>query len=95
MKDCNEALVGDILAGRFDPGSVISSARPFQDVPTVEERMPEIRASAFVRGIRHGLTTIPMLASMGCPYRCDFSIGLLATAAASVTGSTGFFMWVW
>ena len=36
--------------------------------------MPEIRSSAFVRGIRHGLTTIPMLASMGCPYRCDFCI---------------------
>jgi radical SAM superfamily enzyme YgiQ (UPF0313 family) len=74
VKDCDEALVGDILAGRFDPGSVISSARPFEDVPTVEERMPEIRSSAFVRGIRHGLTTIPMLASMGCPYRCDFCI---------------------
>jgi radical SAM superfamily enzyme YgiQ (UPF0313 family) len=74
VRECDQALVADILAGRFDPGSLISSARPFEDVPTVEERMPEIRSSAFFRGIRHGLTTIPMLASMGCPYRCDFCI---------------------
>ena len=74
VRECDQALVADILAGHFDPGSLISSARPFEDVPTVEERMPEIRSSAFFRGIRHGLTTIPMLASMGCPYRCDFCI---------------------
>jgi hypothetical protein len=49
VKDCDQALIADILAGQFDPGSVISSARPFDDVPTVEERMPEIRASAFYR----------------------------------------------
>lgn len=74
VKDCDQALVADILAGHFDPGSLISSARPFEDVPSVEERMPEIRSSAFLRGVRHSLTTIPMLASMGCPYRCDFCI---------------------
>ena len=72
--ECDELLVADILAGRFDPGSVISSARPFQDVPTVEERMPEIRASSFFRGTRRSLSTVPMLTSLGCPYRCDFCI---------------------
>src|SRR6266516_4182492 len=50
VKDCDQALIADILAGQFDPGSVVSSARPFDDVPTVEERMPEIRASAFYWG---------------------------------------------
>ncbi len=74
VKECDEDLVADILAGHFDPGSVISSARPFADVPAVEERMPEIRSSSFVRGVPHGLSTIPMLASVGCPYRCDFCI---------------------
>ena len=72
--ECDELLVADILAGRFDPGSVISSARPFQDVPTVEERMPEIRASSFFRGTRRSLSTVPMLTSLGCPYHCDFCI---------------------
>ncbi len=75
VKECDQALVADILAGQFDPGSVISSARPFDDVPTVEERMPEIRASAFYWGRKPlPLSTIPMLASTGCPYRCDFCI---------------------
>ncbi|MEV4315510.1 radical SAM protein [Actinocrispum sp. NPDC049592] len=68
-------LITDILAGQFDPGSMISAARPFDDVPTVEERMPEIRASAFFLGRKPlMLSAVPMLASMGCPYRCDFCI---------------------
>lgn len=72
--ECDRDLVADVVAGRFDPGSLISSDRPFDDVPTVEERMPEIRASAFYRGRALPLSTIPMLASVGCPYRCDFCI---------------------
>jgi radical SAM superfamily enzyme YgiQ (UPF0313 family) len=75
VKECDKELVADILCGQFDPGSMISSTRPFDDVPTVEERMPEIRASAFLWAKRSvPLSTIPMLASMGCPYRCDFCI---------------------
>jgi hypothetical protein len=75
VQDCDEALVADILAGQFDPGSVISSDRPFTDVPTVEERAPEIRASAFYWGTRPmAFSSIPVLASIGCPYACDFCI---------------------
>jgi radical SAM superfamily enzyme YgiQ (UPF0313 family) len=73
--ECDAELVADIVAGQFDPGSVISSKRPFEDVPPVEERMPEIRSSAFFlhrKPLR--LSAVPMLASMGCPYRCDFCI---------------------
>jgi hypothetical protein len=37
--------------------------------------MPEIRASAFFwRRKALLLSAVPMLASMGCPYRCDFCI---------------------
>ena len=73
VKECDKALIVDILAGHFDPGSFISSAKPFDDLPTVEERMPEIRASAFFQGKRPIFSTmIPMLASMGCPHTCDF-----------------------
>ena len=75
VKECDRSLIADILAGHADPGSVISSARPYDDVPTVEERMPEIGASAFYWGRRRlPLSTVPMLASTGCPYRCDFCI---------------------
>jgi radical SAM superfamily enzyme YgiQ (UPF0313 family) len=75
VKECDETLIADILAGQFDPGSMISSARPFDDVPPVEERLPEIRASGFFwNRVRSPLTQVPMLASMGCPYSCNFCI---------------------
>jgi radical SAM superfamily enzyme YgiQ (UPF0313 family) len=59
---------------------MISADRPFDDVPTVEERMPEIRRSAFFwRRTPLRLSAVPMLASMGCPYRCDFCIDWSST----------------
>ena len=73
--ECDPELIADIIAGQFDPGSIVTSEQPFDDVPTVEERMPEIRASAFFLGRRPlMLSAVPMLASTGCPYRCDFCI---------------------
>jgi len=73
VKECDEPLIADILKGTYDPGSVVSSA-PFDELPTVEERMPEIRASAFLAGRRYFATTVPLLASIGCPYECGFCI---------------------
>jgi hypothetical protein len=32
VRECDETLIADILSGQFDPGSAISSARPFSDV---------------------------------------------------------------
>jgi radical SAM superfamily enzyme YgiQ (UPF0313 family) len=75
VKECDRSLIADILAGHFDPGSVISSTKPFEDLPSVQERMPEIRKSAFLWSKRrYFMTTVPMLASMGCPYSCNFCI---------------------
>jgi len=70
---CDAELVAEILRGDHGPGSVVSSPRPLQALPSVAERMPEIRASAFAFGRRpFAATTIPLLASTGCPYACDF-----------------------
>ncbi|MGH9146769.1 MAG: B12-binding domain-containing radical SAM protein [Vicinamibacterales bacterium] len=75
VKECDKSLITDILAGHFDPGSIISSAKPLEDLPTVQERMPEIRKSAFLWSKRrYFMTTVPMLASVGCPYNCNFCI---------------------
>ena len=42
--------------------------------------MPEIRSSAFFWGRKPlPLSAVPMLASMGCPYRCDFCIDWSST----------------
>ena len=71
---CDEQTIADILSGVYPPGSFVSSARPLGDLPTIEERLPEVRASAFAWGRVMPSTTIPLLASSGCPYRCDFCI---------------------
>ena len=74
VKDCDRALVDDILRRRFDPPAIVTSGRPLTEFPSVEARMPEIRASAFHRG-RPVLTSIvPMLSSIGCPYTCGFCV---------------------
>lgn len=72
--ECDQALIGDILNDEFAPGSIIASPKPYEEPPTVEERMPEIRASAFIGGRPLLGSSIPMLASVGCPYSCDFCI---------------------
>ena len=70
---CDKTLIGDILSGALEPNSIVSSNRPLNDIPSVEERMPEIRASAFSRGTRPYVSTnVPLLASVGCPYTCNF-----------------------
>jgi hypothetical protein len=75
VAECDKTLIADILKGVFAPGTIVTSSKPFDDVPTVEERMPEIRASAFWRGRRpFCASTIPLLASVGCPYACNFCI---------------------
>jgi radical SAM superfamily enzyme YgiQ (UPF0313 family) len=80
VRECDPELIEDVVAGQYDPGSIISSAKPFDDVPTVEERMPEIRRSAFFWGRKPlRLSAVPMLASMGCPYKCDFCIDWSST----------------
>ena len=70
---CDKTLIGDILSGAVDLNSTVSSGRPLNDLPSVEERMPEIKASAFLRGTRpYVSTSVPLLASVGCPYTCNF-----------------------
>lgn len=70
--ECDQALIGDILKDEFAPGSIISSSKPYEEPPTIEERLPEIKASAFIGGRPHWGSSLPMLASVGCPYSCDF-----------------------
>ena len=50
VKDCDRSMIADILAGHYDPGSVLNSDKQLDDVPTVEQRFPEISASAFLWG---------------------------------------------
>jgi radical SAM superfamily enzyme YgiQ (UPF0313 family) len=74
VKDCDKALIADILDGHIDPPSVVTSGKPLSDLPSVEERMPEIMTASFHRGRPLVTSTVPMLASTGCPYSCGFCI---------------------
>ncbi len=70
---CDKALISDILKGAFEHDSIVSSGRVLTNLPSVEERMPEVRASAFSRGRwSYVSTSVPLLASVGCPYTCSF-----------------------
>jgi len=74
VQECDRALIDDLLEGRLDRGSIVTSGRPLREVPSVEERLPEIRASAFAYGKPVRSTIIPLLSSVGCPYACDFCV---------------------
>jgi hypothetical protein len=71
--DCDKTLIAEILRDK-PRGQIISSGRSLQSIPGVEERMPEIRASTFLRGKPFPFTSIPIITSTGCPNSCDFCI---------------------
>jgi hypothetical protein len=72
--ECDKPLIGEILKGSFDRNSIVTSGRPLLDVPSVEERMPEIAVSAFAQGKPVWSSMVPLLSSVGCPYTCDFCV---------------------
>jgi len=73
--ECNRELIAAIIKGDFSPPCVVSSPKPYREVPSITERLPEIKRSAFAAGRwPYQGTFIPMLASMGCPHTCDFCV---------------------
>ncbi len=74
VNDCDRQLVDDILRRRFDPPVIASSDRPLKEIPSVEERMPEIRIASFYQGQPRAASFVPILSSLGCPYSCGFCV---------------------
>lgn len=74
VHDCDKALVASILKDEFAPGSVASSGHVLEEFPSVAARMPEIEIASFDRGRPGPIANIALLASLGCPYRCDFCV---------------------
>jgi radical SAM superfamily enzyme YgiQ (UPF0313 family) len=68
--ECDKRLIGEILSD-LPRGVRLTTGRPLRDVPTVEERLPELR-TAILRNRVHPTPLIGLLASVGCPYQCDF-----------------------
>ena len=74
VKDCDKTLIDDIVNRRFDPPAIVTSGRTLFDLPSVEERMPEIAVASFHCGRALMTSMVPMLASTGCPYTCGFCV---------------------
>jgi len=74
VQECDKSLIAGILGGEHAPGRVVSSGRQLEEFPSVEQRMPEIAIASFDRGRRMLMSNVPMLTSIGCPYRCDFCV---------------------
>jgi hypothetical protein len=73
VRDCDRSLIIDILS-ELPHGEIVSSGRTLQEIPSVQERMPEIRAANFWRGRPYPLAVISLLTSVGCAYSCDFCV---------------------
>lgn len=74
VRECDKQLLQEILAAGCEGPAIVSSGRTLKDIPTVEERMPEIRIASFDEGRPSRFTVIPLLSSVGCPYTCNFCI---------------------
>ena len=72
--DCNRDLIAAILNDEFEPHSIVSTENGLGALPSLEERMPEIRRSVFWGGRPYPGTLVPMLSSVGCPYNCNFCV---------------------
>ncbi len=73
VRDCDKSLIAGILDSA-PLGEIVTSGRTLQSIPSVQERMPEIRASTFWRGRPYPFASISLVTSMGCPYSCDFCV---------------------
>src|SRR4030042_498268 len=73
VRDCDQTLITEILKDA-PRGEIVTSGRALVSIPGVQERMPEIRASTFLKGKPFPFASIPLLTSIGCPNSCDFCI---------------------
>ena len=73
VTQCDKQLITEILNGDHRPGGIVSSERLLSELPSVEERMPEVKIAGFFKRTRPFFgTMVPLLASLGCPYSCNF-----------------------
>jgi hypothetical protein len=72
--DCDEATIGDIAAGVFDPGTLVSNNNRGFVIPQLEERFQDVCKASDYFGRRSPISVVPLLSSTGCPYACDFCV---------------------
>ena len=74
VDQCDETLLVDLLRDPRAHRGLLSTERPLERLPPLEERLEDALKAARLLGRNTPATTIPLLASLGCPYSCDFCI---------------------
>lgn len=74
VKSCNRDTIADILNGHFDRGAIVEQPTRLDEIPSVEERMADIATASFGGAGPSPVSVFPLLASIGCPYACDFCV---------------------
>ncbi|CAN5561136.1 hypothetical protein BH11PLA2_BH11PLA2_04530 [soil metagenome] len=69
--ECDEDLIDDILANRFEPPLFVSSQRP-KSLPGIAERFDDVVTAGFEPHRRFGVNIAAVFTSLGCPYTCEF-----------------------
>jgi hypothetical protein len=74
VHECDKALVDEILRGAFERGTTVTSHRTLTEIPSVEERLPDIRRASLTEGRPPLAANVALLSSVGCPYTCGFCV---------------------
>lgn len=82
---CDESQVIDLVEDRIAPGRVDKPDKSRIFMPSLGERLEDIKRAAYVNGKRSRLTTVSLLTSTGCPYSCSFCIDWKSVYAARET----------
>ncbi len=73
IKECDATLIKEVL-NDLPINQIVSSGRKLNQIPGIEERLPEIRKASFWNLKPKRFSFIPILSSTGCPYSCDFCV---------------------
>jgi hypothetical protein len=73
VKACDRQLIKEILTD-LPKKQVVTTHRTLMDIPSVEERLPEIQQVSFWKKRPTPWSFIPVLSSIGCPFSCDFCV---------------------
>ncbi len=69
---CTEEQVIDLVEDRLPPGQILRSEKTSIALPSLAERLDDVKKASYINGKRSRLSTISLMTSTGCPYSCSF-----------------------
>jgi hypothetical protein len=91
---CDATAIENILCGEYPPGAIVRVPGTLLHIPSLEERRADIDRATTIAGRHWGISVVPLLASTGCPYACDFCVDwnnpYLARSQDELQGDLGY-----